>query len=53
MGNRFIKSSNKRNIEDMVIYMKGLRPEYKEKSKAKFRVVGRERFPDKTYSTTP
>jgi len=42
----------KSNIEDMVIYMKGLRPEYNEKSIAKFRVVGRERFPDKTYSTT-
>ncbi len=41
------------NLEDMVLYMKGLRPEYKEKSKARFRVVGRERFPDKTYSTTP
>ena len=37
----------------MVMYMKGLRPEYKEKSKAKFRVVGRGRFPTKTYSTTP
>ena len=37
----------------MVFYMKGLRPEYKEKSKARFRVVGRERFPDKSYSTTP
>ena len=42
----------KGNIEDMVIYMKGLRPEYKEKSIAKLRVVGRERFPEKTYSTT-
>jgi len=41
------------NLEDMVLYMKGLRPEYKEKSKIRFRVVGRERFPDKTYSTTP
>ena len=30
------------DIEDLVIYMKGLRPEYKEKSRAKFRVVGRE-----------
>ena len=40
------------NLEDMVLYMRGLRPEYKEKSKARFRVVGRERFPDKTYSTT-
>jgi len=43
---------SKANIEDMVIYMKGLRPEYKEKSIAKLRVVGRERFPSKTYSTT-
>jgi len=41
------------NLEDMVIYMKGLRPEYKEKSKARFRLVGRERFPDATYDTTP
>jgi hypothetical protein len=41
------------NLEDSVLYMKGLRPEYKESSRAKFRVVGRERFPSKTYSTTP
>ena len=33
--------------------MKGLRPEYKQKSKSRFRVVGRTRFPAKTYSTTP
>ena len=41
------------NLEDMVLYMKGLRPEYKENSKVKFRVVGKERFPSTTYSTTP
>ena len=41
------------NLEDLVFYMKGLRPEYKEKSKVRFRLVGRERFPTKTYSTTP
>ena len=40
-------------LEDMTIYMKGLRPEYKENSKVRFRVVGRERFPTKTFSTTP
>ena len=40
-------------LEDSLIYMKGLRPEYKEKSKVRFRLVGRERFPAKTYSTTP
>ena len=33
--------------------MKGLRPEYKEKSRVKFRVVGRDRFPEKTFATTP
>ena len=40
------------NLEDMVLYMRGLRPEYKEKSKVKFRVIGRERYPEKTYSTS-
>tara|TARA_B100000214_G_C23963926_1_gene626732 strand:+ start:1153 stop:2286 length:1134 start_codon:yes stop_codon:yes gene_type:complete len=40
------------NLEDMVFYMKGMRPEYKENSKVKFRVVGRERFPERTYSAT-
>ena len=32
--------------------MKELRPEYQEDSKVRFRVVGRERFPAKTWSTT-
>jgi hypothetical protein len=32
--------------------MKGIRPEYKEKSKIKFRVMGRERYPTKSYSNT-
>ena len=41
------------DLEDMVMYMKGLRPKYKEKGKAKFRVVARGRFPAKSYSTTP
>ena len=40
------------NLEDLVFYMKGLRTEYKEKSKMKFRVVGRERYPTKSYSNT-
>ena len=33
--------------------MRGLRPEYKEKSRVKFRLVGRPRFPDKSFSTSP
>ena len=41
------------DIEDMTVYMKGLKPEYHQKSRARFRVVGRTRFPAKTYSTTP
>ena len=41
------------DIDEVTVYMKGLRPEYKEKSKAKFRLVGKERFPEPTYSTTP
>lgn len=39
-------------LEDIVVYMKGLRPEYKEESKIKFRLVARERYPSKEYSTT-
>jgi len=38
--------------EDIVLYMKGLRPEYKQNSRIKFRVVGRERHPAKTFSTS-
>ena len=40
-------------LEDMTIYMKGLRPEYKEKSKVKFRLVGRELYPTRGFDTTP
>ncbi len=39
-------------LEDLVIYMKNIRDKYKEKSKVKFRVSGRGRYPTKTYSTT-
>mgnify|MGYP001197582278 FL=1 len=39
------------NMEDMTIYMKGLRPKYKENSKVKFRLVGREMFPERSYSS--
>jgi hypothetical protein len=40
------------NLEDTVLYMRGLRPKYRETSKIKFRVVGRERYPEKTFSST-
>ena len=39
-------------LEDMSVYMKNLRPEYKESSKVKFRLVGRPKYPTKSYSNT-
>ena len=38
--------------EDIVLYFKNLRPEYKESSKAKLRIVGRSQYPTKVYSTS-
>ena len=38
--------------DDMVVYVKNIGTEYKESSKAKIRVFGRERFPARTFSTT-
>jgi hypothetical protein len=40
------------NLEEMTLYMRGLRSKYKENSKMKFRVIGREMFPERTYSST-
>ena len=40
------------NIDDLTIYMKNLRDEYKDNSLVKLRIVGRERFPAKSYSTS-
>ena len=40
-------------LDDIVFYMKGMRDSYKENSKIKFKLVGRQRYPAKTYETTP
>jgi len=40
-------------LDDIVFYMKGMRDSYKENSKIKFRLAGRQRYPAKTYETTP
>jgi hypothetical protein len=40
------------NLESVKFYVKNLRPEYKENSKTKIRVVGRERYPTRTYATS-
>ncbi len=39
-------------LEDLSVYMKNFRAEYKEKSKVKFRLVGRAKYPTKSYSNT-
>ena len=41
------------DLERLTIYFKGIRPEYKEKSKVKFRLVGRELYPTRGFNTTP
>ena len=40
-------------LDDIVFYMKGNRDVYKENSKIKFKLAGRQRYPAKTYETTP
>ena len=47
-----LSALGKSELEDLQVYVKNIRPEYKEKSKAKFRVVGRGRYPVKSYSNT-
>ena len=41
------------DLENLTIYFKGMRDEYKEKSKVKFRFVGREKYPTRGFGTTP
>ena len=43
---------NSTELEDTVIYMKNIRKTYKENSKVKFRLVGRGRYPTKSFSNT-
>lgn len=41
------------DLERLTVYFKGIRPEYKEKSKVRFRLVGRELYPTRGFNTTP
>ena len=41
------------DLENLKVYVKNLREEYKENSIVKFRVVGRELYPTTTFATTP
>ena len=45
-------SLNALSSDDIIVYVKNLSTEYKESSRAKIRVYGRERFPARTFSTT-
>ena len=41
------------DLDRLKVYFQILKPEYKEKSKVKFRVVGRELYPTRGFDTTP
>ena len=41
------------DLERLTVYFKGIRPEYKENSKVRFRLVGRELYPTRGFDTTP
>ena len=41
------------DLDRLKIYFKNIKPEYKEKSKVKFRFVGRELYPTRGFDTTP
>ncbi len=41
------------DLERLKVYFENLRPEYKEDSKVKFRIVGRELYPTTDFATTP
>ena len=40
-------------LENLTVYFKNLRPDYREDSKVKFRIVGRELYPERTFASTP
>ena len=48
-----LESLSSTDLERLTIYFKGIRPEYKEKSKIRFRLVGRELYPTRGFNTTP
>jgi hypothetical protein len=41
------------DLDNLTVYFKNIKSEYKEKSKVKFRLVGRELYPTRGFSTTP
>ena len=41
------------DLERLKVYFKNIRPEYKENTKVKLRIVGRELYPTTAFATTP
>jgi hypothetical protein len=52
-GSTALTKLSSTDLERLKIYFKNIRPEYKEGSKVKFRVVGRELYPTTNFETTP
>ena len=50
MEHWFIRTLSNTEIEDLRLYPRSQRDQYKEGSKVKFRVVGRPLYPEKTFS---
>ena len=50
MEHWFIELLSNTEIEDLRLYPRSQRDQYKEGSKVKFRVVGRPLYPEKTFS---
>ena len=52
-GSTALTKLSSTDLERLKIYFKNIRPEYKEGSKVKFRVAGRELYPTTSFGTTP
>lgn len=52
-GSSWMAPVSASEIDQLTVYFKNLRPEYKEKSKARIRFAGRELYPERGFETTP
>ena len=52
-GSSWLAPISSSELENLTVYFKNLRDEYREKSKARIRFVGRELYPERGFSSTP
>ena len=52
-GSTWMAPVSSSEIDQLTVYFKNLRPEYREKSKARIRFGGRELYPERGFETTP